>query len=113
MPGEVAAINNCTSILTDPAGMYKLSGPDALKAFSDLSLYTTAEACPMVRWQLPFPYPHRVTYSAWHGVWDAVSLATDGVLVLVRNPVRRIPRVHLLDAHPRTEQSTRAWMATD
>ncbi|KAI1614986.1 cytidine deaminase-like protein [Exophiala viscosa] len=45
--GEVAAINNCTSILTDPAGKYQLSGPDALKAFSDLSLYTTAEACPM------------------------------------------------------------------
>ncbi|KAK4935327.1 hypothetical protein LTR10_023589 [Elasticomyces elasticus] len=45
--GEVAAINNCTRILTDPAGKYKLSGADALKAFSALSLYTTAEACPM------------------------------------------------------------------
>ncbi|KAJ9609808.1 hypothetical protein H2200_006137 [Cladophialophora chaetospira] len=45
--GEIAAINNCTKILTDPEGKYKLSGPDALKALGDLSLYTTAEACPM------------------------------------------------------------------
>ncbi|KIW66437.1 hypothetical protein PV04_05772 [Phialophora macrospora] len=45
--GEVAAINNCTAILTDPEGKYKLTGPEALKALGDLSLYTTAEACPM------------------------------------------------------------------
>ncbi|KIX93552.1 uncharacterized protein Z520_10730 [Fonsecaea multimorphosa CBS 102226] len=45
--GEIAAINNCSRILTDPDGPYKLSGPDALKALGDLSLYTTAEACPM------------------------------------------------------------------
>merc|ERR1711939_1112898 len=47
--GEIAAINNCTSILTDPAGKYKMSGAEALRALSDLSLYTTAEPCPMVR----------------------------------------------------------------
>ncbi|ETI27296.1 hypothetical protein G647_09486 [Cladophialophora carrionii CBS 160.54] len=47
MHGEVAAINNCTAILTDPVGKYKLTGPEALKALGDLSLYTTAEACPM------------------------------------------------------------------
>ncbi len=46
--GEIAAINNCTKLLTDPEGKYKLSGPEALKALGDLSLYTTAEACPMV-----------------------------------------------------------------
>ncbi|KIW12133.1 hypothetical protein PV08_09408 [Exophiala spinifera] len=45
--GEVAAINNCTEILTDPEGKYRLSAADALKALSDLSLYTTAEPCPM------------------------------------------------------------------
>ncbi|KIW80973.1 hypothetical protein Z517_03996 [Fonsecaea pedrosoi CBS 271.37] len=45
--GEIAAINNCSRILTDPDGPYKLSGPDAIKALGDLSLYTTAEACPM------------------------------------------------------------------
>ncbi|OQV09164.1 Cytidine and deoxycytidylate deaminase zinc-binding domain-containing protein [Cladophialophora immunda] len=45
--GEIAAINNCSRILTDPDGPYKLSGPEALQALSDLSLYTTAEACPM------------------------------------------------------------------
>ena len=47
--GEIATINNCTSILTDPAGKYRLSGSEALQAFGQLSLYTTAEACPMVR----------------------------------------------------------------
>jgi hypothetical protein len=50
--GEIAAINNCTAILTDPAGKYKLTGPEALKALGGLSLYTTAEACPMVRLSL-------------------------------------------------------------
>ncbi|KAJ9629148.1 hypothetical protein H2204_008937 [Knufia peltigerae] len=45
--GEIAAINNCTKILTDPEGKYNLSPAEALKALSDLSLYTTAEPCPM------------------------------------------------------------------
>lgn len=46
--GEIAAINNCTTILTDMDGQYQLSAAEALKAYADLSLYTTAEACPMV-----------------------------------------------------------------
>lgn len=45
--GEIAAINNCTTILTNPAGQYKLSPLEALDAWSDLTLYTTAESCPM------------------------------------------------------------------
>ncbi|KAI8963030.1 cytidine deaminase-like protein [Daldinia sp. FL1419] len=45
--GEIEAINNCTKILTDPSGPYKLSPKEALAAFADLSLYTNAESCPM------------------------------------------------------------------
>ncbi|KAL3425684.1 cytidine and deoxycytidylate deaminase zinc-binding region [Phlyctema vagabunda] len=52
--GEIAAINNCTAILTDPQGPYNLTGSEALAAFADLSLYTNAESCPMcasaIRW---------------------------------------------------------------
>lgn len=52
--GEISAINNCSGILTDPNGEYKLSASEALKAFSTLSLYTNAEPCPMcasaIRW---------------------------------------------------------------
>ncbi|KAF7333508.1 CMP/dCMP deaminase zinc-binding protein [Mycena venus] len=52
--GEIAAINNCSAILTDPSGPYKLSPARALDAFAQLSLYTNAESCPMcasaIRW---------------------------------------------------------------
>ncbi|KAI1764361.1 cytidine deaminase-like protein [Hypoxylon sp. FL1150] len=52
--GEMSAINNCTSVLTDPSGPYKLSPTDALSAFASLTLYTNAESCPMcasaIRW---------------------------------------------------------------
>ncbi|KAI0484003.1 guanine deaminase [Xylariaceae sp. FL0804] len=52
--GEMAAIANCSSILTDPAGPWKLTPAEALDAFADLSLYTNAESCPMcasaIRW---------------------------------------------------------------
>ncbi|KAI9150695.1 FAD-dependent oxidoreductase [Paramyrothecium foliicola] len=52
--GEVAAITNCTAVLTDPEGQYGLDADQALAAFSELSLYTNAESCPMcasaIRW---------------------------------------------------------------
>ncbi|KAJ7054875.1 guanine deaminase [Mycena amicta] len=52
--GEIAAINNCTAILTDPDGLHKLSPSQALSAFAQSSLYTNAESCPMcasaIRW---------------------------------------------------------------
>ncbi|KIJ43138.1 hypothetical protein M422DRAFT_60332 [Sphaerobolus stellatus SS14] len=52
--GEIAAIQNCSAILTDPLGPYKLTGSKAIDAFSQLSLYTNAESCPMcasaIRW---------------------------------------------------------------
>ncbi|KAI1343802.1 cytidine deaminase-like protein [Xylariaceae sp. FL0016] len=52
--GEMAAIANCTAVLTDPAGPHNLSAAAALAAFASLSLYTNAESCPMcaaaVRW---------------------------------------------------------------
>lgn len=48
-PGEIAAIQNCTAILTDPTGPYNLTGTQAIAAFADLTLYTNAESCPMVR----------------------------------------------------------------
>jgi hypothetical protein len=46
--GEISAINNCSAILTDPEGEYKLSPSEALDEFKKLSLYTNAEPCPMV-----------------------------------------------------------------
>ncbi|KAF2489267.1 hypothetical protein BU16DRAFT_176568 [Lophium mytilinum] len=52
--GEIAAINNCSSILTDASGPYNLSASEALDAFADLSIYTNGESCPMcasaIRW---------------------------------------------------------------
>ncbi|KAJ5464324.1 guanine deaminase [Penicillium daleae] len=52
--GEIAAIKNCTSILTDPHGKFRMSASEAQDAFADLTLYTNAESCPMcasaIRW---------------------------------------------------------------
>jgi tRNA(Arg) A34 adenosine deaminase TadA len=50
--GEIAAINNCSSVLQGPG--FNLSPADAALAFRSLSLYTNAEACVMcasaIRW---------------------------------------------------------------
>lgn len=46
--GEMAAIKNCTAILTDPNGRFNLTASEAEDAFADLTLYTNAESCPMV-----------------------------------------------------------------
>lgn len=52
--GEIAAIANCTAILTDPKGRFRLTPSEAEAAFADLTLYTNAESCPMcasaIRW---------------------------------------------------------------
>lgn len=50
----MAAITNCSAVLTDPVGKYNLTPSAALTALTDLSLYTNAESCPMcasaIRW---------------------------------------------------------------
>lgn len=48
MAGEMSAIKNCTAILTDPHGRYRMTASEAEDAFADLTLYTNAESCPMV-----------------------------------------------------------------
>ncbi|KAJ5913663.1 guanine deaminase [Penicillium tannophilum] len=52
--GEMSAIKNCTAILTDPHGKYRMTASEAEDAFADLTLYTNAESCPMcasaIRW---------------------------------------------------------------
>ncbi|KAB8229762.1 nucleoside deaminase [Aspergillus alliaceus] len=54
MHGEITAITNCTAILTDPAGRFRLTPSQAQAAFADLTLYTNAESCTMcasaIRW---------------------------------------------------------------
>ncbi|RDW90044.1 nucleoside deaminase [Aspergillus mulundensis] len=52
--GEISAIDNCTQILQDPHGRFRLSPSETQAAFTDLTLYTNAESCPMcaaaIRW---------------------------------------------------------------
>lgn len=101
--GEVAAINNCTKILTDPEGLYKLSGPETLKAMGDLSLYTTAEACPMVG-----RIPSLLRIASYHPSKSHLlssNLIFSGPAVYVRNPVRRIQRIHLRHQHSHAPQA--------
>lgn len=41
--GEMAAFVNCSNILTDSEGLYRLSATEAREAWKSFSLYTTAE----------------------------------------------------------------------
>lgn len=45
--GEIAAIQNCTAIMTDPSGPFRFTPSEVEAAFAQLSLYTNAESCPM------------------------------------------------------------------
>lgn len=47
LDGEIAAIENCSAILTDPNGPYKLSAQEAIQAYTELTVYTNGEPCPM------------------------------------------------------------------
>lgn len=54
--GEMAALANCSEILTSPrhAGGFGLSAAEALESYKHFTLYTTGEPCPMcasaIRW---------------------------------------------------------------
>jgi len=52
--GEIAGINNCSAVLTDPDGHWKLTPTELSQAWSHFTLYTTAEPCAMcasaIRW---------------------------------------------------------------
>ncbi|KGQ01168.1 hypothetical protein PAAG_12112 [Paracoccidioides lutzii Pb01] len=52
--GEIAAITNCTKVLTHKSGRFKMTPSQALNAFKELTLYTNAESCSMctsaIRW---------------------------------------------------------------
>lgn len=47
LDGEIAAIENCSTILTDPNGPYKFSAQEAIQAYTQLTVYTNGEPCPM------------------------------------------------------------------
>ncbi|EEH23572.1 hypothetical protein PABG_05783 [Paracoccidioides brasiliensis Pb03] len=52
--GEIAAITNCTKVLTDKSGRFKMTPSQTLNAFQELTLYSNAESCSMctsaIRW---------------------------------------------------------------
>ncbi|GIJ86602.1 hypothetical protein Asppvi_005492 [Aspergillus pseudoviridinutans] len=52
--GEISAIMNCSAILQDAHGQFRLSPDEARIAMSSLTLYSNAESCPMcaaaMRW---------------------------------------------------------------
>ncbi|KAK6844310.1 cytidine and deoxycytidylate deaminase zinc-binding region [Apiospora arundinis] len=79
--GEIAAINNCTTILTDPKGPYKLSPTTAMAAFTQLTLYTNAESCPMcasaIRWAGFREYVYGTSIDALvNGGWGQIRIAS-------------------------------------
>ncbi|KAH8891494.1 cytidine deaminase-like protein [Thozetella sp. PMI_491] len=79
--GEIAAINNCTTLLTDPNGRHRLTRNEGLGAFTDLSLYTNAESCPMcasaIRWAGFREYIYGTTIETLvHNGWRQIDLSS-------------------------------------
>ena len=95
--GEIAAINNCTAIMTDPHGPFRFTPHDALAEFRDLTLYTNAESCPMV--YHPIPHPP----SLFRCIYGINSSART---VCLRHRTSRLQRIRLrnLDPHPGRER---------
>lgn len=91
--GEIVAIQNCTTIMTDPSGLFNFTPSEAKAAFSQLSLYTNAESCPMVSYLYTF---HRI-------LEVCTQLLT--IVVCFGNSLDRLSRIHLREQHavpPRT-----------
>lgn len=81
--GEIQAITNCSKILTDLEGQYRLEPGEALKAYAELSLYTTAEACPMVLSSPP------------SNVSSLTPTTTDNTSVRLSNQMVRLRGIHI------------------
>lgn len=82
--GEIAAINNCNAIFTDPGGEYRLSASEALAAFEELTLYTNAESCPMcasaIRWagMREYVFGTSIETLVWMG-WGQIDISSKEV----------------------------------
>ncbi|EEY21456.1 FCY1p [Verticillium alfalfae VaMs.102] len=87
MHGEMAAIANCSHILTDPTGPYNMTVAEALAAFSDLTIYTNAESCPMcasaIRWAgfREYVYGTSIDELVRRG-WDQIRIASREVFAM-------------------------------
>lgn len=100
----MAAISNCSSILTDPNGPYNLTASEAEDAFSQLSLYTNAESCPMcasaIRWAgyvvlySIIAYPPPPAPQSSRVIWETNRLIIWNILIPYQ-----IPRVHIRHEH--------------
>lgn len=94
--GEMAAFQNCSNILTDPDGAYKLSSSEALEAWKHFSLYTTAEPCPMC-----------ASAVAWAGIKEVIfGSSVEGLIELGWSQIE-IGSVEVLERAWRLGRSTR------
>ncbi|KAL3478170.1 cytidine deaminase-like protein [Aspergillus californicus] len=79
--GEISAIMNCSDILQDPTGRFRLSASETQAAFEGLSLYTNAESCPMcasaIRWTGFKEYIYATSISSLvdYG-WSQISISS-------------------------------------
>ncbi|KAK0726511.1 cytidine deaminase-like protein [Apiosordaria backusii] len=81
--GEIAAINNCSSIFLSPR--YNMTPAESLAAFQHLSIYTNAESCPMcaaaVRWAGFREYVYGVSIEELIGFgWGQLDIGSEEVI---------------------------------
>ena len=79
--GEIAAIDNCTAILTNPTGPYKYNASETSTAWQALTLYPNAESWPMcasaIRWAGFKEYVYGTTIDTLIAVgWSQIAISS-------------------------------------
>jgi len=101
LDGEIAAIENCSAILTDPNGRFKLSAQEAIEAYTELTVYTNGEPCPMC-----------ASAISWTGFREMIFGSSIAKLVEMGWPQIRVDSRQIFEASWDIRRRRTAWVGS-